>query len=40
MRAIRPDELAHTLSNAEKYVEFANEQLLPIPEPPETPARH
>lgn len=40
VRAVRPDELAHTLSNAEKYVEFANEQLIPIPEPPETPARH
>lgn len=30
VRAVRPDELAHTLSNAEEYAQFAKEQLVPI----------
>ncbi len=35
VRAVRPDELAHTLANAKEYVEFAAEQLVPIPPLPE-----
>lgn len=34
VRAVRPDELAHTLANAEEYVRFAAEQLVPIPDGP------
>ena len=34
VRAVRPDELAHTLANAEEYVRFAAEQLIPIPDRP------
>ena len=30
VRTIRPDELAHNLSNAKEYIRFAAEQLLPI----------
>ncbi|MGM9607394.1 MAG: gamma carbonic anhydrase family protein [Oscillospiraceae bacterium] len=30
VRAVRPDELAHNLSNAKEYIRFASEQLLPI----------
>lgn len=32
VRSVRPDELAHNLENAEEYVEFSREQLLPISE--------
>ena len=34
VRAVRPDELAHTLANAEEYVRFAAEQLVPRPDGP------
>lgn len=32
VRAVRPDELAHTLANAEEYARFAAQQLLPVPQ--------
>lgn len=32
VRAVRPDELEHTLANAAEYAKFAEEQLVPVPD--------